>query len=323
MKILYAASKRKGAALQLKRILPLLHNHQIKVAAYHNSNYQNINWNLNALLPIGGKEKLPFTGEIIEIYYEQVKYFNPDLIISDLEPFTSHIGNALNIRTWQVSPLLLYYALEDKYHLEIYKNYSYFFRDADYTQRIKNMIFNSEKSFIYSHLGDLNLFNLKNNFEWIRPFHVSGKDSKTCEHELVAVDLEENLKTLLFVNQYSDSILFTNFSQNHYSKIKTKDINSLTEYACNIKNTKYLVNSGMTDLLGDAYYNNKFSWIIPDFNDQEMIINAILSEKAGLGKIIYDTSVKLNEEDVLQLPEIKYQDGITFLQDQINMLEKK
>ena len=322
MKILYAASKRKGAALQLKRILPFLLPHQVKIAAYYDANYQNIDWNLNALLPIGGKEKLPLDGEIIEIYYEQVKYFNPDLIISDLEPFTSHIGNALNIKTWQVSPLLLYYALVDKYHLEIYKNYSYFFKNADHAQRIKNMIFNSEKNFVYSHFGDLSLFDLKENFEWIRPYHVLGKYSKTCEHEIVAADLEENLKTLLFINQYDDGILFAKPSLNRYSKIFTKDINNLTEYACNIKNAKYLVNQGMTDFLGDAYYNNKFSWIIPDFNDQEMVVNAIISEKVGLAKIVYDTSIKLNEEDVLQFSEIEYQKSITFLQDQINMLEK-
>ena len=48
------------------------------------------------------------------------------------------------------------------------------------------------------------------------------------------------------------------------------------------------VSSGQESLLADAYYNNKYSVIIPDFTDAECIISSMFDEKYKLGSIIYD-----------------------------------
>src|SRR5208283_2605196 len=87
MKILYAAGNNTNASLQLARFMQAMPGHHIKVAAYQKSSPKgmNVDWTLDCLLNI-------FTGQIAEndnlkIYYDQIQYFAPDLIISDLEYF--------------------------------------------------------------------------------------------------------------------------------------------------------------------------------------------------------------------------------------------
>src|SRR5271155_1177897 len=109
MKILYAAGDNTNACTQLSRFVQAMPNHQIKVAAYQQSSPKgmNIDWTLNCLLNV-------FTGQIAEndnlkIYYDQIVYFAPDLIISDLEYFTSYLAGVGNIPLWQCSSSLINY----------------------------------------------------------------------------------------------------------------------------------------------------------------------------------------------------------------------
>ena len=89
MKILYAASNSYGARLQLSRWLQAMQGsgHQIKIAAYKKSSPKrvNIDWTLNALLNIYQPDLLSTNNDNLSIYYEQVKDYAPDLVISDLE----------------------------------------------------------------------------------------------------------------------------------------------------------------------------------------------------------------------------------------------
>lgn len=172
LKILYAADNRKSSFYSLKRFLDTYSDfYQIKVAAYSASIQNlNVNWNLDALLDFRGKKTdLSFSNSNYPLYAREIKRFAPNIIISDLEIYSSYIGIEMGIPVWQVSPLLLYYAAEDK--LNIYKYHSALFkwdsRRDDYT---KYVIKNSDKRLILSHLGDtvappkVDTF-----FDWVRP----------------------------------------------------------------------------------------------------------------------------------------------------------
>lgn len=318
MKILYAASNRKGAALQLNRFLAAIadKDYEIKIAAHVGPKFlRPVDWNLNALLNIFNPEQLSFDGDALEIYYEQVKYFGPDLILSDLEPFTSYIATAIEVPIWQVSPLLLYHGLEKKYNLGLYKNYSYLFTTkTSLLERIKNIIYNAEGNFVYSHFCDVDTVSLKEGFNWIRPYHVLGKHSLPCKHDMVGADVENNRNIIRFLNNSHDSVLFTNFLDENYSRITLKDMNNLSEYACNLKNCNIAVSSGITDILADAFYNGKYSAIITDFREQECLINSIMSENNGLGKMLYDPAQKIETENMI-VPQ--YKEHVKFLHEKL------
>lgn len=318
MKILYAASKRKNAADQLNRFLRAVEplNHTIKVAAYRNTPcIKFVDWNLDALLNIFNPDKIYFENDNLSIYYEQVKYFNPDLIISDLEIFTSHIATILNIPIFQVGPRLLYEGLGDKYNIGVNKKYSYIFTQ-EHVQMTKNMIDNATCNFTYSHLCDLaNPPPLKNNFEYVRPYHVLGKHSPACYHELVGITSNNDRKMIQLLKTSSDAVLFTNFIHESYPGIILKNSGYFNEYACNLQNCTYFINQGSAEHLADAFYNNKFSWIMPDFTDHESIINSVIAEHFKLGQVLYDS---INKLCPVELPELRYNAGVKFLHERLH-----
>lgn len=295
MKILYAAANREGSLLQLFRFLLAIKDklHTIKVAAYKKSTPNvPIDWNLDALQNIFEPDHISFNNDNLRLYLSQVEYFNPDLIISDLEPFTSYVALLLNKKLWHVSPSLLYYATPhaEKIQLSIYKSYGYLFnKNIKMQQQIKNHIFNADKNFIYSHLGDTNLIpNIPTNFEWIRPFYTTGKDSKACQHNLVAGVIKNDKSTINFIKHYEDAVIFTPFLDETYRDVVLKDVYNLTEFGCNIKNCNLFVSVGHADFLADAYYNRKYVFILPNFKEPECIINALYAERFNLGKILYN-----------------------------------
>lgn len=293
MKILYACSNREGAELQLFRFLQAVESkhYNIKIAAYKKTVVDiPIDWNLEALHNIFSPDFFDLENNNLQTYFEQVKHFNPDLIISDLEIFSSRVALALNIKLWQVSPLLIYYASShsEKIKLGIYKTYGFLFDNIKLQQVIKNIIFDSDKRFIYSHFGDVGKLEVPKEYEWVRPFYLSGKISKASNHYLVAGLIKNNKKIINFINKYKDAVIFTNFLDEEYSDITLKNIYDNEEYGCNIRNCDYFVSAGHTDFIADAYYNRKFSYIMPNFNESECIINSLYSEYFNSGKIIYN-----------------------------------
>ena len=132
LKILYAAANNQNAKIQLSRFMEAIKGkpYIVKVAAYKKSSPEmNIDWTLDCLLNIFEPEHISLDNDNFQTYYEQVKYFNPDLIISDLEYFTSYIANVLNITLWQCSSSIINFSLvgEYKYNLGIFKKYAYIF----------------------------------------------------------------------------------------------------------------------------------------------------------------------------------------------------
>lgn len=301
LKILYSASNNSGAKIQLARFMKAMQDkpYIIKVAAYKKSSPKiNIDWSLDCLLNIYKPELLTLDNDNFSIYLDQVKYFAPDLIISDLEYFTSQIANILNITLWQCSSSMLNFALshEEKYNLGAFKHYSYVLNKHPlHTQRTVNLIDNSNCNFVYSHLGDIdNPPKLNDQFEWIRPYYVIGKYSIPCQHNIIAATLGNNKKIIHLLKNHSDSVVFSDFDGEEYLNLLMKDIGNEAEYACNLKNSNILVCSGQSSFLADAFYNQKYSVILTDLKEAECILNAAFTEKAQIGSAIYDSQIDLN-----------------------------
>lgn len=323
MKILYAASQNQNAKIQLARFLRAMRGtkHQIKIAAYKISSPKSISidWTLDALLNIYKPEFLTLNNDNLGIYFEQIKSYAPDLIISDLEYFTSYLATLLNIPTWQCSSSLINYALapEEKYDLGLFKFYAHSLnRESEHNQRIINLIDNASGNFVYSHYGDTeHPPKLQNNFQWIRPYHQVYRLSPVCEH-LVVAGLSKNNKRLFdILRKYPDSVIFMDADSEKYENLRVKDIGIEDEYYCNLRNCLHFVCQGQTSFLADAFYNAHFSIIYPDYEDTESIINSHLSAKLQLGVIVsqglgrtlemtlptYDSSIKYLDEKIKEL----------------------
>lgn len=324
LKILYAASNNQGAQIQLNRFLQSMAGkpYQIKIAAYIKSSPKNINidWTLDSLLNIYKPEHISLENDNFKIYFDQVKYYNPDLIISDLEYFTSYIANILNITLWQCSSSIINFALADKYDLGLFKTYSYIFnRNPTHTQRLVNIIDNSNCNFVYSHLGDIaEPPILKKNFEWIRPYHYTGKTYIPCRHNIMTASLQNSIKIMSLIKNYSDCVVFTDFHQESTDNMTFKDINNMNEYTCNLHNCNLFMCEGQTNFLADAFYNHKKPVILTDFNDPECIINSVLAERFKVGIPLYSKS---NIQDYMNISlDYQYNDGIHLLHERIEEL---
>jgi hypothetical protein len=318
MKILYAASGRRGAANQLNRFLIAIAamGHTVKIAAYHDIKCVSyIDWNLDALLNIFDPSKISFENDNLEIYYDQVKHFKPDLIISDLEIFTSHIATLLNIPTFQIGPRLLYQGLVNKNNIGLFKQYSHLLKQ-NIEQITQHMLDTADCNLVYSHLCDIaEPPPLRGGFEFVRPYHILGEPKLTCKHRVVAISSSNDRPFIQFLNTYEDAVLFTDFNREKYPEIALKDISNSSEYACNLKNCDHFISRGSAEHLADAFYNHKFAWVFPNFVDQEAIINSIVNERFGLGKVIYDPISKFDD---IETPEPHYNANVLYLHERLN-----
>ena len=293
MKILYAAPNNSNAKIQLARFLDAMQgsDHQIKLAAYKRSMPKdtNIDWCLDALLNFCQPETTSLNNDNLVIYFDQIKSYAPDLIISDLEYFTSFIANELNVPLWQCSSSLINFAMtrREKYDLGLSKYYLYAANMTyEQTQRIVHLIDNSDRNFVYSHFGDAeNPPTLQNGFEWIRPYHQIHKEYEPCQHYAAAALTNSDKNIIGVLKKYADSVVFTDCCAEKYQNVLMKDIAIQDEYYCNLKNSPIFICQGQTSFLADAFYNGKFSIIYPDYNDAEAVINSQLTKKFGLGRI--------------------------------------
>jgi hypothetical protein len=85
MKILYATGNFTNSKIQLSRFLRAMHGspHQIKIAAYKQSSPEatHIDWTLDCLLNLYKPELMNLDNDNLQIYFEQIKYYAPDLVI--------------------------------------------------------------------------------------------------------------------------------------------------------------------------------------------------------------------------------------------------
>lgn len=327
LKILYAASENENSKIQLSRFLQAMKGsrHTIKIAAYKLSSPHlvNIDWTLDCLKNMFKAEHTSLDNDNFTTYYQQVKYYNPDLIISDLEYYTSHIANVLGTTLWQCSSSIVNLALQNdyKYNLGIFKRYAFLFnKNQANTQRLINVLDNSNCNFVYSHFGDTESPpELKPDFEWVRPYHTVGKKSMLCEHTIVAGAIGNNKKIISLLKQYPDSVCFTEFLDEYYENPTLKDIRNLEEFSCNLRNSGLFVCEGQTSFLADAFYNRKHSVVLTNFEDPECVVNSTISEKLNLSTSIYSTDENLIPLMNIETP-IHLNEKVKFLHERIEDL---
>jgi hypothetical protein len=295
LKILYAAANNVNAKIQLSRFLQAMDGKPfiIKVAAYKKSSPKNvsIDWTLDCLLNMFKPEHISVDNHNFVTYYEQVKYYNPDLIISDMEYFTSYIANVLSTTIWQCSSSLINFALPRnyKYDLGVFSKHAHTFnKNPLHVQRLIHILDNSNSNLLYSHFGDHESPPpLLEGFEWIKPYHQVGKASVPCQHNIVAGLNGNNKKILDVLKKFPDSVVFSEFLGEKHTNLLLKDIENEEEYFCNLRNSSVFVCEGQTSFLADAFYNDKHSAVFVNLKDAECIINSTISEKLGLSSAVY------------------------------------
>jgi len=218
LKILYAANDCNSSYYTLKRFIDTYSKYyEIKIAAYSKSiKNLNVNWNLDALLDFRGKsDSILFKNSNYALYIREIKRFAPDLIISDLEIYTSYAALELGLPVWQVSPLLLYYGIKHKSNL--YKYYSGLLKDIDKKQYINYIINNSDKRLILSHLGDLKTNpQLKDGFEWVRPNYNIPTITSTDNTIGMADAYFANLPIDVKINYNDPESIITSYYNQYY-----------------------------------------------------------------------------------------------------------
>lgn len=288
MKILYAAANRPGSYHQMKRFLDSVQNqnHEIKLAAYKSSMGElDVDYNLDSLLNFTNPDVgISFNGNYV-YYGNEIKRFNPDLIISDLELYSSILGLESGIKVWQFSPVLLYNAIgsDIKYKLGIHKNYSHLL-DADHRRNsyATYVIKNSDRRLIPSHLCDSeNNSIIGSEFEWVRPNFILADDSKEINYTVV---MQGPNKKIINDLKDKDAVLFSEFSKETYDKLLSLDIDSI-EYKSYIENCKFYICDGSEVFLADAFYNQKFSTVFPRYDDIESLTCSMINEYFGFGKV--------------------------------------
>lgn len=217
MKVLYAAANREGSYHQYSRFLQSIKHKDIELqtAGYQRSIKDlTADYTLDALLNFSKTDKSFIHNNNYSYYVKQIELFAPDLIISDLEIFTSKIALELKIQLWQVSSFLLYWALPDniKKQMKAWSSSSYLlsFGNSNNKKQINNMIMSSNKRYVVSHLCDtIYADNIKDGFEWVRPefnFYDVGSANNSIArgYETITADLFYNQKTFEFDVDISD-----------------------------------------------------------------------------------------------------------------------
>lgn len=249
-KILYGMGKRFGAAFQFIRIKSSLKEHTIKSCGFYSftKNIPHINFLLDSLyVPL--KNKMQHFHDSFE---EQVKSFNPDLIISDDDIMTARIANKLKIPLWYCSPTLL---LEAAKIPNKQVDYAYFI-DENLIRKIHLKFPPAEKRLVYSPLGKFNFIDLKKGYEWVEP-----------EVYQAVGDSNVSISTRPKLNEYLK--YFNNW----------KPCDSIVDFKPGSK----IISSGETVFLADALHNMASQIIIcPTLNDIECITNALFWRGLGI-----------------------------------------
>jgi hypothetical protein len=305
LKILYSAGNRLGAYYQLKRFLQSVQhkNYIIKIAVFKKSlGDLDADYMLDSLLNFTNPEEISFNGNY-SYYSNEIGRFAPDLIISDFEPYTSTIAMERNIKLWQFSPINLYYAVTNdiKYNLGIHKNY---FHLLDSSPRrngyILNLLNNSNRRFVLSHIGDSNYSNMiSTNYEWVRPNFILGDGDQKTDYFLA---LPKSNKNIIGELKNKKSVLFSSFANEHFGDLKTKDLSKEDQYKKYIENCKYFISDGTATFSADAFYNQKYNISNPRYDDIETIITSMVNKYCNFGCISNDYNqsgkieIKLNEK---------------------------
>ena len=293
MKIFYGAGPNFDTGQQLARFVAA-NKHEIKIAAHLKSSeiFSHIHWTLDALynsidiknsqdifqlLGHAGAPKIVM--KQTEILLREIDDYSPDLIISNAEPVSAHLGKALNIKTWYCSPLHLLDGVEwergDLRYLSL----------LSATKKFLSTLPTPDKILVYSPFGDLtNSPALKSGYEWIQPYWIPAQVNKPNESMAVIPTKQRFSRLTKVLNCVSfDLTLFTQFSDS-FTHLKTKLLEDMDSYKKAISNCRWFFTPGDTSYLADAIYNAiPRICIAPSLNEPENLLNAILCKQYGFG----------------------------------------
>jgi len=316
IKILYAASNSVGAKIRLHRFLQAIKgkNYHLKIAAYIKSSPAvSIDWTLDALYRLN-VNSFNFDNDNFRVFYNQVKSFNPDLVISDIEVFSSYIADLLNIKCWQVSPLFLHDSASEyvKYKVKLEIKYPHLYHHL-YNEILEALIGHADKKLVYSYFGDVNQWELSKGYEWVRPYYIEGKDSKIAKHDIVSISPNANSKLVEFSQRYKDSVFFLD-KHTKLDKLLNKSLYDQNEYASNLRNAKYFFNEGYGNFMADAFYNKQYAFTIPNYNDPECVMEALYSKHFKYGNLMFLSESVFNKYKF----DFKLNDNVKFLHEKID-----
>lgn len=317
MKILYAARNNYNSKIQLERFLE--HRNEkdiIKIAGYKdNLPSCNVNWTLDAcFLPDGTKHHTFENNDYLNIYESQIIKFAPDLIISDLEIYTSYLAIKLGIRLWHYSNKMYYEAIDFIYKKSAINAFKYYFssfkKEREKRYKLEDLFNAADKNFVCSHFCDIEeKIILKEGFEYIRPYHYIGKKSAAAEHKYISVDFGK-FDVIKYLSGKDDCILFSE-SMTPYDGIIIKNYKDKEEYKCNLANCDIFVCSAESSLMADAFYNNRKIKLLRDQPSKENIFNYLMYHR------LYEYLI---EDDLIIHPEPKIDKAIKFLHEKIEEL---
>lgn len=218
MKILYASDNRPTSKNNLDGFLYSLSlsnrkDIEVKVAAYA-SYYDKCYWNLESLLNFSKPDAdFSIKNSNYQLFKNEIKNNKPDMIISDLEPYTSLVALDLNITLYQLSPLCLYHALDkkDKDKLKI-KQFYYHLWESRVAKNncVDYIIKNSNLNIIVSSLLGKYDMNINDNFIALHPDqdeYSNVLDQQTSLYASVNKYLNKNnIKTYFKLSKFLEKI---------------------------------------------------------------------------------------------------------------------
>jgi hypothetical protein len=284
MKILYFAGNRPGAQIQLLDIIKHCPQHEFKIASYKSSKLKYIDWLLDPLINVYSqdlinaviktkitkyKEQLNLNTnyKLYNQLREDIKQYNPQLIITDMEEFGLAIASDLNIEVWSCSPLNIYEFVQFRTN-DFISKFSFSIRNFKDNYLCHGLSTTANKTIIYSPLhctnsifGNLSVSQSSKDFYWAVPYHISSPK------------IEDKTETILIAPNDRIKKLSKIFEA---SKIPCKIFSDYTDdYVKTLPKTDLMFFTGETRSLTDAIYNDiRNICVLPDIKDWESIINA-------------------------------------------------
>lgn len=309
MKILYAAGESYDSKIFLERFIPNLSDKFIlKIAAYSKfkPKFIPVDYNLDSCLSFREDSIAKDRSENLHIFMQQVKLFNPDLIISELENFTCYVAINLGIKYWVIGREVFHISLPKKMKLSYY---SFSKKRTKMSKFNETMYYfnNAEKRLALSPFGDVLNFELdkEKNTSFVRPYYFTDKYSELCNHNVVCClsNLDKaNLKLLP-----NDSIVFSDEIENIQNlNVKSRfNVDDLGKYIVSCNN---YAASSFTHLISDGLYNSKFINYFVDFSSNESIINHLFLKKFKLGTNLAINKISNNQilSNISLNKDIKY-----------------
>ena len=280
MKILYAANDNLESCLQLNRFLINFpwDQHTLKVAGYSGYDYLiDIDFNLNFVKSFYSKVSVTLNTDNYNIFCSQLDRFEPDLIISDLDKFSSNYAILNNVKLWQYSSNLLQYCLPHYWHLKLRIANRY-----NYEQMYSYIINNSDKILLPTLYDQFGL-TLDNKVTLVNPLSFKGSEDKEIYNNCISL-LENKRKYLKLAD--SKSVVFTTNTFEFFNNFKLKHLYSDINYYNNIHNSKAYVCDLYDDLIFDGLLNNKTINTFMNSYDHNCHIHYQILKKMGLVNLL-------------------------------------